>query len=243
MSEEEKGLLEGREAIEAVVLEGRYCLLEPLEKRHEEELYQASIASNTPHNNNIDEEGQSTKDAEERFRYLPDSVPVDREDFSLWMKKAMSDPRYMFYAVIDKSTGKVGGRQSFLRMEPTHGCVEVGNIMWGPAVARTRVATEAIFLMAKHVFDVMNYRRFEWKCNAANQKSRDAALRFGFQFEGIFRQHLIVKGKNRDTAWFSMLDSEWENGIRQAYTSWLDESNFDANGMQLCRLASFMSKS
>ena len=113
--------------------------------------------------------------------------------------------------------------------------IEVGNIYWGPDIARTRIVTEGLFLTARHVFEQLGYRRFEWKCNALNEPSRRAALRFGFTFEGVFRQHLVVRGANRDTAWYSILDSEWPRA-RQALEGWLDPSNFDAAGKQKRRL-------
>ena len=123
-----------------------------------------------------------------------------------------------------------------MRMEPAHGVIEIGNILWGPAIARTRVATEAFFLAARHAFDELGYRRFEWKCNDRNEPSKAAAARFGFTFEGVFRQHMVVKGVNRDTAWFSIIDREWPQ-IRAAFERWLDPSNFDAAGRQKAQLA------
>lgn len=127
------------------------------------------------------------------------------------------------------------GYASFMRIEPAHGVVEVGNILLAPALQRTRAATEAMYLMARHVFDDLGYRRYEWKCNAGNQPSRRAALRLGFSFEGIFRQHMVIKGRNRDTAWFAMLDQDWP-ARRQAFEAWLDPANFDSQGRQRKRL-------
>jgi RimJ/RimL family protein N-acetyltransferase len=123
------------------------------------------------------------------------------------------------------------GYASYLRMEPAHGVIEVGNILLSPALQRTTAATEAMYLMARHVFDDLGYRRYEWKCNALNNPSRRAAQRLGFTFEGIFRQHMVIKGCNRDTAWFSMLDHEWP-ARKHAFEAWLDPSNFDAAGRQ-----------
>lgn len=119
-----------------------------------------------------------------------------------------------------------------MRMRPDHGTIELGSIYWGPAIARTRVATEAAFLHLKYAFETLGYRRFEWKCNDRNEASKRAALRFGFTFEGVFRQHLVIKGKSRDTAWYSIIDSEWP-AIRSAYERWLEPTNFDADGRQL----------
>ena len=109
--------------------------------------------------------------------------------------------------------------------------IEIGHILWGGAMARSRLATEALWLMARYVFDDLGYRRFEWKCNALNEPSRRAALRFGFAFEGVFRQHLWVKGRNRDTAWYALIDSDWPR-LREGYARWLDPANFDGTGRQ-----------
>jgi RimJ/RimL family protein N-acetyltransferase len=138
----------------------------------------------------------------------------------------------LLFAVIDRVTGRAGGRQALMRIVPEHGVIEIGSIYWGPGVARTRLATEALYLFARHIFEDLGYRRFEWKCNNANEPSKRAAERFGFTFEGIFRQHMIQKGENRDTAWFAMLDGEWPTR-KAGFERWLDEANFDAEGRQL----------
>jgi len=135
----------------------------------------------------------------------------------------------------DRLEGKAAGWASYMRMDPAHGVVEVGNILLAPALQRTTAATEAMYLMAGHVFEHLGYRRYEWKCNADNAPSRRAALRLGFTFEGIFRQHMVVKGRNRDTAWFSMLDREWP-ARKKAFEAWLAPGNFDAQGRQRQRL-------
>ena len=140
-----------------------------------------------------------------------------------------------FYAIISAEIGSAAGYASYLRMEPAHGVIEVGNILLSPALQRTTAATEAMYLMARHVFDELGYRRYEWKCNAENAPSRRAALRLGFSFEGIFRQHMVVKDRNRDTAWFAMLNCEWPERKR-AFEAWLDPANFDAEGVQRSRL-------
>ena len=126
---------------------------------------------------------------------------------------------------------KAAGWASYMRMEPAHGVIEVGNIMLSPALQRTRAATEAMYLMARHVFEDLGYRRYEWKCNALNEPSRRAAQRLGFSYEGIFRKHMVVKAHSRDTAWFAMLDHEWPTR-KQAFEAWLDPANFDEAGMQ-----------
>ena len=127
--------------------------------------------------------------------------------------------------------GQAGGWASLMRIKPAHGVIEVGNVLFSPALQRTRAATEAMYLMAAHVFDHLGYRRYEWKCNALNEASRRAALRLGFTFEGIFRQHMVVKDCSRDTAWFAMLDHEWPERKR-AFEAWLEPGNFDEQGKQ-----------
>lgn len=127
--------------------------------------------------------------------------------------------------------GLAKGWATFMRIDAGNGVIEVGNILFSPALKRTRAATEAMYLMASHVFDHLGYRRYEWKCNALNEPSRRAALRFGFTFEGIFRQHMVVKDRSRDTAWFSMLDHEWP-ARKKAFEAWLDPANFDGEGRQ-----------
>jgi GNAT acetyltransferase-like protein len=129
------------------------------------------------------------------------------------------------------SPARAAGWASCMRIEPAHGVVEVGNIMLSPSLQRTTAATEAMYLMARHVFEDLGYRRYEWKCNALNEPSRRAALRYGFTFEGIFRQHMVIKSRSRDTAWFSMLDHEWP-ARKRAFEAWLDPANFDIEGRQ-----------
>jgi len=142
----------------------------------------------------------------------------------------------MLLAIIPVETGLAAGHASYMRIEPAHGVIEVGNVLFAPALQRTRAATEAMYLMARHVFEDLGYRRYEWKCNALNEPSRSAALRLGFTFEGIFRQHMVAKDRNRDTAWFSMLDHEWP-ARKRSFEEWLDPVNFEANGVQRQSLA------
>ena len=165
------------------------------------------------------------------WRYLFEGPFAVREAFDTHLRqKALSeDP--LFYAIIDKNSGNAVGYAAYMRIEPTHRVIEVGSILFTPRLQRTIGATEAMYLMARHVFEDLGYRRYEWKCNALNRPSRQAALRLGFTYEGIFRQHMIVNGRNRDTAWFSMLDSEWPQR-KAAFERWLDPSNFDASGRQ-----------
>lgn len=201
------------------VLEGRYVRLEPFDPvRHGAALFAAAVASG----------------AEDRFRYLFEAVPADRAAFDAWMEKSTASTDPLFFAVIDKRSGRAEGRQTLMRIDTVHGVIEIGNILWGPAIARSRIATEALYLFARHVFD-LGYRRFEWKCNNLNEPSKRAAERFGFSFEGIFRQHMVVKGMNRDTAWFAMTDTDWPR-LKAGYEAWLRPDNFDAQGQQLARL-------
>lgn len=201
-------------------MEGRFVRLEKLNPaRHSDGLFDASAQPG----------------GDERFRWLPDDPPTDRDAFRGWVEQVAASEDPIFFAVIDKATGKVAGRQTFMRMDTANGVAEIGHIYWGPLVSRKPAATEALFLFARHIFDDLGYRRFEWKCNNENLPSKKAALRFGFQHEGVFHQHLIVKGKNRDTAWFAMLDKDWKK-LRPAYEAWLSSENFDAEGSQRRKL-------
>jgi len=155
---------------------------------------------------------------------------------ALARKEASSDP--LFFAILPHSKNAAQGCCSLLRIDPNHGVIEVGHIVFAPSLQRTTAATEMIFLLARHVFEDLGYRRFEWKCNALNEPSRRAAIRFGFAFEGIFRQHMVIKGQNRDTAWFAMLDHDWP-ARKQAFESWLAPSNFESHGRQIRPLGEF----
>ncbi|MGU3577146.1 GNAT family N-acetyltransferase [Brucellaceae bacterium C25G] len=213
-----------REKPQRITLDGQYVRLEPLDiERHGDQLYAAS----------------SVDDIDQRFRYLFDQPPVSREDFTPWLEKSASSTTTLFFVVIDKKTGLVAGRQALMRIDPENGCIEIGNVYWGPAISRQRGATEAQYLFMQYVFDGLGYRRYEWKCNNLNEPSKRAALRFGFSFEGVFRQHMIAKGLNRDTAWFSIIDSEWP-GLKRAYQGWLNFDNFTADGQQIRKLESFI---
>lgn len=206
------------EAPLAISLTGSEVALAPLSASHRDDLYALSTA----------------KGAEDRFRYLFEHVPTP-ESFEQFMVKACASKDPMYVAVIRKEDGRCLGRQSLMRITPDHGVIEIGNILWGPDMARTPMATEALYLHARYVFETLGYRRFEWKCNALNAPSRRAALRFGFRFEGVFRQHMIVKGLSRDTAWYAMLDHEWPR-IKQHFERWLSPENFDGNGHQRTQL-------
>lgn len=203
-----------------VVIDGRYTRLEPLDPaRHGDALFEQSAGPG----------------AAERFRYLFEGPPATRADLQPWLDTMSRSLDPMFWAVVDKTSGLAAGRQAFMRIEPAHGVIEIGSILWGPAIARTRVATEALYLFAAHAFETLGYRRFEWKCHNDNAPSKRAARRFGFTYEGLFRQHMVSKGANRDTAWFSMLDEEWP-ALKAVYESWLMPENFDEAGRQRMRL-------
>ena len=207
-------------APEPVTLEGRYCRLEPLAERHAEALYEA-----------ISGDGLVA-----RYRWLPSAPPDDEAAHVRQIVEAAAHPEWIYFAVIDQHSGRCGGRHALMRIRPEHRSVEVGGVLWGRGIARTRIATEALFLTARHVFETLGYRRFEWKCNDLNIPSRNAALRFGFRYEGTFRKDMIIKGLNRDTAWFAMLDDEW-SVLKPIYEAWLDPGNFDADGTAKTRLA------
>jgi RimJ/RimL family protein N-acetyltransferase len=166
----------------------------------------------------------------------PERPFADRAAFQPWLDKAAASEDPLFFAVVDKATGRAEGRLSLMRFDPAHGVIETGHLLFGPRLGQTRGATEAVYLLARHIFDALGYRRFEWKCNNANEPSKRAAGRFGFAFEGVFRQHMVIKGENRDTAWYSMLDGEWP-ARRRAFERWLEPSNFDDAGRQRLSLS------
>jgi RimJ/RimL family protein N-acetyltransferase len=181
-------------------------------------------------------EGIQGEAGERVWQYLFEGPFADRAAFDVHLKRIAASDDPLFFAILDNASGSAVGYASYMRIEPVHRVIEVGSILYTPRLQQTTLATEAMYLMARHIFDDLGYRRYEWKCNALNAPSRRAALRFGFTFEGIFRQHMIVKGRNRDTAWFSMLDSEWP--ARKAnFERWLDPSNFGADGRQKVALS------
>ena len=200
-------------------LQGRVIRLEPLAACHADDLWQALQGPDPA-----------------LWDFLPYGPFGRREAFDTWLagNLASSDPQ--FYAVLDQASGRALGLLSYLRINPQDGCIEIGHIAFGAALQRTPGATEAVYLLARQAFDGLGYRRFEWKCDARNQRSRRAAERFGFRYEGLFRQHRVVKGQNRDTAWYAILDGEWP-ACRSAFERWLAADNFDAGGQQRERLA------
>lgn len=209
-----------KSAPERIVLEGRYTRLEPLERRHAADLLAVSTMDG----------------GAERYRWLFSHAPENLQDMEARIDEANagSDPAYV--AIVDRVSGRALGQQGWMRIRPEHGSIEIGGVYWGPPMARTRLATEALYLFARHAFDDLGYRRFEWKCNDRNEPSKAAATRFGFKHEGVFRQDMIIKGESRDTAWFSILDGEWP-ALRAEYERWLSPDNFDDAGQQKTRLA------
>ena len=208
-----------KSAPQRVVLSGNYVRLEPIARHHAADLYAASIGEGVP----------------ERYRFLFEYPPASQADVEAWINKVALLDDQTYVAVIDKATNRALGRQGWMRIYPEHASIEIGGVYWGPAMARSRLATEALYLFARHAFDDLGYRRFEWKCNNRNEPSKAAALRFGFQHEGLFRQDRIVKGENRDTAWYSIIDGEWP-ALRTEYERWLAPDNFDGEGKQKTKL-------
>ena len=205
-----------------VVLTGQVVTLRPFDRPSQAEaLYQ----------------GTHGPEKEALWRYMSDGPFASQNEFNTAFDKKQNSADPFFFAIVDNGTGVPVGQASYLRIEPNHRVIEVGNIIFTPALQRSCGATEAMYLMARHAFEELGYRRYEWKCNALNQPSRRAALRLGFVFEGVFRQHMIIKGRNRDTAWFSMLDSEWPRR-RASFEQWLAPSNFDQSGRQKLSLSS-----
>jgi RimJ/RimL family protein N-acetyltransferase len=165
------------------------------------------------------------------WTYMFDGPFGDFSEFDAAVSEWATSTVAVYYVILLRVSGDVVGRAALMRIEPVHGVIEVGGIVYAPSLQQTRAATESMFLLARYVFETLGYRRYEWKCNALNSRSRTAALRLGFTFEGIFRQHMIVKGRNRDTAWYSMLDAEWP-ARKARFQRWLAPENFDADGRQ-----------
>ena len=204
-----------------ISIEGRLVDLKPLNSnKYAKELFSS---------NSLDKEGIN-------WAYLPYGPFESQADYAKWIKSFEEGDDPIFFAIISKKLKKAIGIASFLRINPTKGLIEVGHINYSPLLQKTTEATEAMFLMMKWVFD-NGYRRYEWKCNALNLKSRRAAQRLGFSYEGVFRQMTISKGRNRDTAWFAIIDKEWAE-IERCFDQFLSESNFDNNGKSKVSLTS-----
>ncbi len=206
-------------------LEGRFCRLEKLDPTHSAELYEALRA---------DETGAL-------WTYLSESPPADLSELSAWVEQASDQPDPAYYALIERASGRCLGRAAYLRIAPAAGSIEVGSILFSPSLQRTPMATEAMYLMMQHAFEALGYRRYEWKCDSLNEPSRRAAERLGFTYEGTFRQALVYKGRNRDTAWYAIIDEDWP-AIRQGFRSWFDPANFDESGQQKQSLATFIAR-
>lgn len=209
------------EAPGPVTLTGRFVTLEPYEReKHLEALWEALGGA---------------AGINELIRYFPNDNYSSVDEFGAWLEAARTQGNFITLIARDNASGEVVGMASYMRPDPKNGVVEVGSVAHGPAMKRSPMSTELHYLMARHVFDDLDYRRYEWKCHNENEPSKLTAIRYGFTFEGVFRQHVISRGANRDTAWFSMIDREWP-AIRQAFEAWLSPENFDQNGRQLRRL-------
>jgi RimJ/RimL family protein N-acetyltransferase len=205
----------------ATPMVGRYCRVEPVDvARHGAELFDANMD---------DADGKN-------WTYLFNDFPADGAGYLAWLTAHAAKPDPMPHAIIDLATGRAVGLASFMRIDTVNGVIEVGHINYTPRLQRRRAATEAMYLMMKRVFDELGYRRYEWKCDALNAPSRAAARRYGFRFEGVFRKAVMYKGRARDTAWFSITDTEWP-AVREAFERWLAADNFDAAGQQRRSLA------
>jgi RimJ/RimL family protein N-acetyltransferase len=197
------------------VMQGRYCRVEPLDAaRHAAQLYDA---------NSLDGDGRM-------WTYLYSGPFESFDEYRAWVETRQPSEDPLFFAFIDAARGRAVGLGSYLRIDPANGSIEVGHLQFSPLMQRTVAATEAMYLMMMTAFD-LGYRRYEWKCDALNARSRRAAERLGFTFEGVFRQAAVYKGRSRDTAWFSIIDSEWPH-LDAAYRAWLDPGNFDLDGQQ-----------
>ena len=201
-------------------LAGRYCRLEPVvPERHGADLFAAQTH---------DRDGAG-------WTYLPYGPFADLEAYLAWMRATCLGDDPLFFAIVDRQAGRAVGLVSYLRIAPAAGSIEIGHLYFSPLLQRSRVATEAMFLMLQEAF-ALGYRRVEWKCNALNAASRRAAQRLGFSFEGLFRQAAVVKGCNRDTAWYGVIDSEWP-ALQAAFATWLQPDNFSPDGTQKLRLS------
>jgi RimJ/RimL family protein N-acetyltransferase len=200
-------------------MQGRYCRVEPIDERFAADLHAANV-----------------RDADGRtWTYLPYGPFASEADYRRWMTATCLGPDPLFHAVVDNATSRAVGVAAYMRIAPDAGTIEVGHVHFSPLLQRTRGATDAMFLMMKRAFD-LGYRRYEWKCDALNAPSRAAAQRLGFSYEGIFRQATVYRGRNRDTAWYAAIDSEWPT-LAQAFEAWLDPANFDEAGRQRVRLS------
>ena len=203
---------------------GRYCRLEPVKARHEADLFAAYM------------EAPDDRD----WTYLFYERPGRAEDFHSYLTGLEKSEDPLHFAIVAADTGKAVGTAALMRIDPTHGAIEVGSIAFSPQLKQTRAATESMYLMMRRSFDELGYRRYEWKCDSLNAPSRTAAERYGFTFEGIFRKAIVYKGRSRDTAWYSITEQEWPR-VRSALETWLSPANFDDRGQQKQRLVDLRS--
>lgn len=203
-----------------VCLEGRHCRIERLDaRRHLKGLY-AVVAD----------------DDASAWTYMTYGPFENEAAFESWFAASCSQADPFFYAIVDAASSAVMGFASYLRIAPAVGAIEIGNVYFSRMLRRSALATEAMYLMMRHAIEDLGYRRYEWKCDSLNAPSRAAAQRFGFSFEGIFRQATLYKGRNRDTAWFAVIDRDWPK-VKRAFERWLDPSNFNADGSQKISLS------
>jgi RimJ/RimL family protein N-acetyltransferase len=207
-------------------MQGRLCRLDPLDATtHAAALFSAHAA---------DREGRN-------WTYLPYGPFESAASYSRWVERAAAQEDPQFFAIVEQASGRPVGTASYLRIEPAMGVIEVGHLAFSPALQRRPAATEAMYLMMRRVFDELGYRRYEWKCDSLNTPSVAAAKRLGFRFEGTFRQAVVIKARNRDTSWLSIIDGEWP-AVKQALEGWLAPANFDAAGAQRRRLGELMAE-
>lgn len=205
-----------------VILSGATCRLTPLTAKHADKLFAAF------------------QDGDARdWTYMGYARPETLSEMRGWIEQLIAND--LFYAIADSSTGTMLGVAAYIRIDPANGSLEIAHINFAPALKRRRMGTEAIYLLIRHAFEDLGYRRCEWKCDSLNAASRRAALRYGFSFEGIFRQAMVYKGRNRDTAWYAIIDKEWP-ALRSAFEAWLDDKNFDFDGVQRQKLGDLTAK-
>ncbi|SAL67780.1 N-acetyltransferase GCN5 [Caballeronia cordobensis] len=215
-----------RERPARIGIDGTHCRLEPLDAaRHAADLFDAY--------------GKASDGSD--WTYLFVGPFTDFDAFRDYLTKAAASADPLHYTVIDTKSGKAVGTLALMRIEPAHGVIEVGSVTFSPLLKQTRISTEAQYLLMRYAFDQLGYRRYEWKCDSLNAPSRKTALRLGFEFEGIFRQAIVYKGRNRDTAWYAIIDKDWPR-IRSAFERWLADDNFDTNGKQRASLAALRNK-
>lgn len=203
-----------------IAMPGRFCRLEPLALQHAEDLF-AAFAD--------DPDGRL-------WTYMAIGPFADLDALKSWIDGVSDAADPLFYALVDAGSGKAAGFASYMRIDPANGVIEVGSIVFAPALQKTWAATEAMYLMMKRAFEELGYRRYEWKCDHLNAASEAAARRYGFRYEGLFRQAVVYKNRNRDTAWFSVTDTEWP-ALKAAFEAWLAPGNQDSRGAQIRRLA------